>query len=117
MSADYRLTAIPAKDTDVKRVPLDRIWITALSREGFEMRPADVGASVLVTVVALTEVEVARVNATARKSAEAENPSGLGGHLRANALFCCDQIDAVVRWAGKPTYFSPWFVVEGANID
>ena len=117
MSADYRLTAFSVEGADVKRVRLDRGWMAALFTDGIPMRTADVGAPVLVTVVALTTEELTRVNEIARASANAEEAEGPLDHLRANALQCCDEVDEVIRWAGAPMHFSPWFVIEGADID
>ena len=117
MTADYRLTAFSVGGAEVKRVDLDRGWVGALFGEGFEMRTADVGAPVDVTVVALTQVELRRVNAVARARASAEDDDGLLDHLRANTLHCCDEVDEVIRWAGQPMYFSPWFVIESTDID
>lgn len=77
MSADYRLTAFSVHSDDVRRVSLDRAWINALYREGFKLRNCDVGASVPVMSLALTKVEIARVNANARTAAEAEPTTGV----------------------------------------
>jgi hypothetical protein len=116
MTADYRLTAFSVGGAEVKRVDLDRAWVAALRAEGFEMRAADVGAAVLVTVATLTSQELARVNAAARRRPNAES-STLVAHLRTNELRCCDEVDEVMRWVGAASYFSPWFVIEGVDID
>ena len=117
MTADYRLTAFSVEGAEVKRVDVDRAWLASLFTEGFAMRAADVDAPADVTVVALTQEELTRVNEAARARANAEDASELVAHLRANTLQCCDQVDEVIRWAGRPCYFSPWFVIEGVDID
>jgi hypothetical protein len=117
VTADYRLTAFSVDRTEVRRIALDRGWLGALFTKGVEMRTADVGAPMDVTVVALTQVELARVNEVARARANAEEEGEPFDHLRANTLQCCDEVNAVIRWAGAQCYFSPWFVIESADID
>jgi hypothetical protein len=53
-------------------------------------------------------VEVAKVNAAARASAAKKD---------ALTHRCCDDVDALVLWAGDASYYSPWFVVESVDND
>ena len=81
------------------------------------MRTADVGAPAFVTVPALTKEELVQVKKAARARASAEEIDDDLEHLRANCLQCCDEMDDVIKWAGTPFYFSPWFLIEGVDID
>jgi hypothetical protein len=117
VTADYQLVAVSLEGGEVRRVVLGRAWLAALFAEGFALRTADVGHPALVTVAALSPVELERVNAAARRRAEAEAAPAGFEHLRANALRCCDAVDDVLRWAGPPRYSGPWFLVEGVDID
>lgn len=107
MTADHRLTVFGVGSSDVKRVSLERSWMRTMIASGFSMRMADVGESILVMSVALTKVEVAKVNDAARASATKD----------ALTARCCDEVDAAMRWAGDASYYSPWFVIESVDID
>src|SRR5687767_9522040 len=107
MVADHRLTAFGVGSSDVKRVSIERAWMGALKTCGFELRMADVGECILVMSLALTKVELAKVNEAARASA--------AGH--AHLVRCCDDVDELLRWAGDASYYSPWFVIESVDID
>jgi len=52
----------------------------------------------------------------AMRSAAAEPPPEIGKIRLVHAPGIC-LADEVIRWAGAPSYFSPWFVIEGADID
>ena len=101
MAADYRLTGFSAQGLAVYRMHIDGAWIGALHASGFEPRTADVGEAILVTVVAVSPTELRRVNELARTRRSAS----------------CSEVDVVLEWAGGSSYYSPWFVIESADID
>jgi hypothetical protein len=106
-------------------IDLAKGWLRVMRDEGFADRVADVGAPVLSTVTILSVVEAARINRIFRQNAsealqqrqQQQEGNDFGRHLCLGDLRCAEAVDELLGKLGTLSYFSPWIIVETADID
>jgi hypothetical protein len=87
---------------------------------GYDLRTVEVGRPILTRVAALSAAEAKAVNTAYRQQAEA-NPAAatndVGASMARRALDCAGSIDDLLSEIGEASHFSPWVIVEQADID
>ena len=100
-------------------IDLEKGWLRVMEEQGFNERVVDVGGPILSTVAILSAVEAARVNRVFKKRARAglADSTEIGRHLNFAEVDCARRVDELLARIGEVAYFSPWVIVETANID
>ena len=107
-------------------INLEPRWISSMVEMGFERRIADVGQHCLTYVGILSFVEAKQVNESYRRHIEAKRKApesdiqeiqDIRKHSFELGLECAMRVDELLAAIGKVSYFSPWIIVETANID
>jgi hypothetical protein len=127
MSSDARM--IGAYGSSAKEIDLDRGWIVSMTKMGFGQRTADVGEPILTKVAVLSDFEAKKVNESYRIAIEADLKASEADPKKTESakvfvrdwyrseLECVARVDELLAAIGKVAYFSPWVIVEEANID
>ena len=111
--------------TVARTIPLEKRWIALMIQLGFGQRMADVGQPILSEVTILSVVEAARVNATYHREVAA-NLQQFEADPKRDEFFrhgytchveCAKQVDGLLALVGRVRYFSPWVIIEEADID
>jgi hypothetical protein len=120
MASDARMIGVHVDGARAVSISLDKSWLGALQRDGFEARsPVDVGEPILSSVTILSAAEARAINAAFRAQVEEE----LGRQESAYREFCmwrlacADRIDRLLAEVGQVSYYSPWVIVEEADMD
>ena len=119
MSSDARMIGIDQHGQRAASISLEKGWLRVMEDQGFKVRVADVGGPVYSTVAVLSLVEATRINKVFEQQATEglQRSDALDRHLRLGDVQCAAQVKALLEGMGSVTYFSPWVIVETANID
>jgi hypothetical protein len=97
-----------------------RGWIATMEAMGFGQRTAEVGQPILTKVAVLSAAEAKAVNEAYRRNAEASLAAArneVDASWARRDLDCAASVDDLLAEIGKVSYFSPWVIVEQADID
>jgi hypothetical protein len=119
VAADYRMIGTDGRSA--RAIPLfARGWVAAMEAMGFGQRTAEVGQPILTKVAVLSPAEAKAVNKSYRQKAEA-SLAAAGNDISAGwarrELDCAASVDDLLSGIGEVSYFSPWVIVEQADID
>jgi hypothetical protein len=87
---------------------------------GFGLRTAEVGQPIFAKVAVLSAAEAKAVNQAYRQDAEASlatAKSDISASMSRRALECAGSVDVLLTQIGEVSYFSPWVIIEQADID
>lgn len=120
MSSGARMIGVHVDGRRAVSVSLDESWLGALQRAGFESRsPVDVGEPILSSVTIVSAVEATAINAAYRAQAEEDlrvrESANRDTHV--GQLACADRVDHLLAEVGRVSHYSPWVIVEEADID
>lgn len=122
---DARMIAIHQDGTRAESISIGEGWLSAMRSAGFEERVADVGDMILTTIAILSAAEATRVNDSYKSAASEElrrcdaDPKR-DEYLRLMPLrevTYAARVEELLQRVGKVSYYSPWIVVETADID
>lgn len=119
MSADARMVGVNQNGSRAASIPLEKGWLRLMKELGFTVRVADVGEPLLSTVTVLSVVEAARINKGFEQQAteDLQRSNDLDRPLCLARLQCAERVAALLEKMGCTEYFSPWVIVETADID
>jgi hypothetical protein len=124
MASDARMIGTGSSATEI--IILDKRWISSMTKMGFGLRIADVGQPILTEVAILSSFEAKQVNESYRRYIEEyrkapesniQDIQDIRKHWFGRGLECGMRVDELLAAIGKVGYFSPWIIVETANID
>ena len=125
MPSDARMVGTTGSSA-TEIINLEPRWISSMSEMGFGTRIADVGQPCLTTVAILSFVEAKQVNESYRRYIEEDRKTpesdiqdiqDIRKARYQRELECAMRVDELLAAIGKLSYFSPWIIVETANID
>ena len=119
VAADYRMIGTDGRSARAI-ILFGRGWIATMVGMGFGLRAAEVGQPILTKVAVLSAAEAKAVNQVYRQDAEASLATAktdISASMARRALECAGSVDDLLAQIGEVSYFSPWVIIEQADID